>query len=133
MRRRAALFVVLLAAVGCTDRGPATVTGKVTLNGAKIPSGTVGFHPQSVGATPVYIPITEDGRYDIANQSMPTIPAGSYIVTVAGCELPVQREGAPGSHGKLITPEKYGGKDTSPLRAEVKPGAHAIDFDVKPE
>jgi hypothetical protein len=133
MRRRAPLFIVLLAAVGCADRGPATVAGKVTLNGVKIPSGTVAFHPQTAGTTPVYIPISEDGRYDLANQSTPTIPAGSYVVTVSGCELPEQKPGVPGSHGKLITPEKYGGKDTSPLRAEVKPGANTIDFDVKPE
>ena len=131
--RRAALFVVLLAAAGCADRESATVSGKVTFNGEKIPSGTVAFHPETAGGTTVYIPITKDSRYDIANQSPPTIPAGKYVVTVAGSELPSQRPGAPGGDGKLITPEKYSGKDTSPLRAEVKPGANAIDFDVKPD
>jgi len=131
--RRAALLVLLIAAVGCADRGPATVTGTVTFNGEKLKAGTVGFHPQSVAGTPVYVTIAEDGTYDLASQPTPSIPAGSYVVTVSGLEPYVQKAGAPGGHGKLLTPEKYGGKDTSPLRAEVKPGANTINLEVKSE
>lgn len=129
MLRRTGLLLVLLIA-GCDDRGPATVGGTVTFDGGKLKAGVVGFHPETVGATPVYGPISGESTYTLTSDEVPNLPAGSYIVTIVGREPVIPRPGAPGAQGKQLTPDKYAGRDTSPLRAIIRPGANTVDFNV---
>jgi hypothetical protein len=131
MARAGTLLIALILLTGCEPSGPATVTGKVTFDGAPVKAGTVGFHPDR-GMTPYYAIIQPDGTYSLTTETVATIPAGSYTVTVNGQEPPRASKGPPGP-GKVITPQKYADKATSPLRASVRPGVNTIDLAVPAE
>jgi hypothetical protein len=125
--RRTFVFLCLLSAVGCGNP-VATVTGKVTLDGKALEFGDIGFHLEngtSVGNTK----IMNGGAYSIGANAQ--LPPGSYKVVIIANETSVSK--GPGSvvMPKRITPEKYGTKESTPLKVELKAGANTANFDLK--
>lgn len=116
--RRPLIFLPLLAALvaaGCGETHDPTypVTGKVTLNGQPLTTGTVTFTPENgpsatgeIGADGTYSLITPPER----EGAMP----GTYQVSVSAVE--VDAEGL----ARSLLPSKYSAGQTSGLTATVQ-------------
>ena len=107
------------------DAGPATVTGRVTLNGQPVAGGLVVFTPNPERGGPGKSASAEtgpDGSYALRLAKESRIPPGWYRVALA----PPPAGGPPGFPAKLARP------DLSGLEREVKPGqAHVFEFAVE--
>jgi len=125
--RRTFVFLCFFAAVGCGNP-VATVTGKVTLNGKALEFGDIGFHLDD-GSVVGNAKILNGGIYSIEGKAQ--LPPGNYKAVIIANETSVSKE--PGSviMPKCITPEKYGSKEKTPLKAELKAGANTANFDLK--
>jgi hypothetical protein len=128
---RVAVPVVLLVLSGCGGAYDSTVIGKVTLEGAVVPRGSVAFHPVSGGPT-AYGSIKENGDYDVCTGREKGLPAGEYQVTVTANEPSAAQsaKGGPPPPGKPIAPLWYRTKETSSLKFHVEPGNNTIDLDL---
>jgi hypothetical protein len=124
---------VLTLALGC-DNG-ATVRGRVTQNGQPLPTGEIMFHPSAQGAIPIGSVV--NGEYELATGQSDQVEKGDYRVTIEAKAPP--EEGlvvGPGGQmteavGKRLTPDVYANPATTPLKATVKAGRNALDFDLK--
>jgi hypothetical protein len=139
---RISIYCILLTAAfaGC-DRPAATVQGTVTIDGQLVSRGTVVFHPVSSGPT-AYGTIDKHGSYalrvgqgDLNDPNAGDISTGEYIVTVV-VNTPPQRDetvddGSPPMPGARVTPPKYASKDTTDLRATVKPGRNVVPLELE--
>jgi len=120
-------FLCLLAAIGCGNP-VATVTGKVTMDGKPLEFGDIGFHLES-GTAVANTKIINGGTYSIGADSK--LPPGNYKAVIIVNETSVSK--GPGSvvMPKRISPEKYGTKESTPLKVELKAGANTANFDLK--
>jgi hypothetical protein len=117
--------LLLLPLAGCGAHESA-VSGKVTIEGTPLTSGTVVFYPAGGGAA-AYGSIQSDGAYTIDTGDSGGLAAGEYVVTVVATTPP-----QPGfSFGKLLTPTRYNNKQTSDLKFTVTPGRNTIDLPLK--
>jgi hypothetical protein len=120
--------VLCAVLVGCADGG--AVSGKVTLDGLALHTGTVYFHAET-GDTLAKGEIAPDGGFTLAIHKRLAIPAGEYIATVVAAEGNRLGQGnRPPEQPKLITPEHYGDKKRSGLTYVVKPGANHFDISL---
>jgi hypothetical protein len=128
--------ICLAAGIGC-GKPTATVTGKVTLNGAPVTAGAVTFHGeekfvQSAG-------IDTNGTYSISN-----VPVGPVKVTVVPAQpRPVRNmpgktaakhpgdKGGPGAAAVVPIPEKYRDPSQSGLNYTLKSGEQTIDLPLQ--
>jgi hypothetical protein len=121
-----------LFAAGCG--GGASVSGKVTLDGAPVHGGTVTFHPVAGGPTAVGA-IQADGSYELAVGNERTVQPGEYVVTVEATEKPSSEAPAdprsPPKAPRRLTPAKYASTETSDLKVTVKPGGNKIPLELK--
>lgn len=126
----AALVAALGLLAGCSGGG--SVSGKVTLDGNPLKSGTVTFHP--VGAGPVAIgSIDSGGRYELAVGGDRSIPPGEYLVTVEATEASSSEATdprKPPAPPKRLTPARYADRTRSGLRYTVKAGGNTIDVEL---
>ena len=114
------LSLVLIA--GCSQR-ESSVSGKVTIDGKPLTSGTVAFYPSGGGAA-AYGSIQSDGTYRIATGATGGLNAGEYGVTVVATTPP-----QPGfQFGKMLSPERYNKLETSGLKFTVTTGSNQIDL-----
>ncbi len=89
---------------------PASVSGRITLDGRPLPGGRIFFHvgdDQLVGAK-----LKADGTFKIDR-----VPVGTHKVTVES----------------KAAPARYASEDQSALRVETKAGANVLDFDLRSE
>jgi hypothetical protein len=75
------------------------------------------------------------GQGDLDDPDAGSVEPGEYIVTVV-VNMPAQRdetvdESQPPRPGMRITAAKYASKDTSDLRATVKPGRNVVPLEVE--
>jgi hypothetical protein len=82
----------------------ANLSGVVTNNGQAVSSGVMRLHQKNGQVARAEI---KDGSY-----SIDSLPAGRYVVTLEGTEVPA----------------KYGKPETSALTTDVQAGANAFDF-----
>ena len=125
---RVCLLGVLLLC-GCGQE--AKIKGHVTLDGEPLPTGTVCFVP--VGEGPVgYGMLDSNGNYTIQVGSNALLPAGDYVVTIVATivKQPTKPGVAPPA-GDLLTPAKYGNKETTDLKCTVKAGSNTFDWALK--
>jgi len=128
----------MLAAYGCGGSAlDCRVEGTVTLDGKPLTTGVISFLP-ATGAV-AYGTIASDGRYDLRTGSQPGAAAGDYVVTVAANASPEPATPRPGGPQfaepllLLVTPRRYAGRDTTPLKATVRPGRQTLDFTLQSE
>jgi hypothetical protein len=108
------------------------VSGKVSLDGAVIPTGTVAYLPVSSGPA-AYGRVDSSGNYVIQTGREVGLPSGDYLVAVTANEPPQTKkaaDGGPQPVGKALTPGWYGNKDTSGLKFTVKRGSNTIDLEL---
>lgn len=125
--------VVVLAGVlvaGCGSPHEASVSGTVTLDGEPLDRGTVSFHPVGEGAV-AYGQIGADGSYEVKTGRESGLAPGDYKVTVvATTPPPPPKDPMDEPVGELITPQRYGAKQTTDLQFAVEPGSNTIDLEL---
>ena len=130
------IVLVCLAAAGC-GAPTATVTGKVTLNGAPVTAGAVTFHGENNFVQSAAIDAT--GAYTIANA-----PVGPVKVAVVssrprtmaspgGKTVPSHpgNKGGAAAVSSVPVPEKYKDPNQSGLNFELKAGPQTIDLPLQ--
>ena len=88
------------------------------------------FHPVA-GGPAAYGELDPDGRYRIQTGARQGLQLGEYVVTlmVLGPLPPLEPDGRQ-MPGELLTPNRYGRKDESDLRATVEAGDNQHDFNL---
>lgn len=128
--------------IGCGEtvkdakKGLVSVTGKVTLNGTALTTGTISF---TDGKSAFMSPISSGGAYSLGESpSSPGALPGDYRVRIVSTEAAAAMKAPePGKPpevvaAKSLIPEKYSSFDTSGLTATVKNESNTINFDLKP-
>ena len=150
----AIVMAALLAAsaTGCGNSGLAKVSGRVTVGGRPVTSGTIMFYPATgPGAVGEIMP---DGTYTLTTYRPGDGAAiGTHSVAIHATSIgpgamvepksiedELRTPGQPASAkilvpGKVtwIVPEKYSQPSTSPLTAEVKRGTNTIPLEIPAE
>jgi hypothetical protein len=123
------------------------VSGRVTVGGKPVTSGTIMFHPDA-GPTAVAA-LQPDGAYTLTTiKPGDGAVVGSHRVTIQATnvgpgslvdpktfdeEIQLSRKGGkvlvPGKV-TWVVPEKYSRAETSDLTAKVEPGPNTLNFDV---
>ncbi len=135
-RPAAALLAIALASTGCGDSDSGRVSGKVHLNGAPVPAGTVTFHGEGNRSASTFL--EADGTYTATG-----VPLGAVKVTVT---TPAQMSdkakkalekarnvSVPGQTGVVEIPARYGRPEQSGLQLTVTPGRQTFDIELVPE
>ncbi len=134
----ASLFVGLCLGCGGPD---ANVQGTVTIDGQLANRGTVVFHPVKGGPT-AYGSIADNGTYllrvgqgNLKDPNSGGVPSGEYLVTVV-VNMPSTKDAAigesgPPTPGAKLSSSKYAEKETTDLKAVVKPGDNVVALELK--
>ena len=117
--------VALLSCLGCGS-DLVKVSGKVTLDGQSLQSGTVVF--QAPGMAMAVGNLDAAGRYELRTGQQAGVSAGQYRVTITAFRLIDQGDDGPAPIPELLTPAKYNIPDTSGLTADVQRGSSSFDF-----
>jgi hypothetical protein len=126
LARMIVVFGLLLALSGCAgDWG--TVKGTASVEGQRLKSGSVTFHPKGEGAAG-YGVISTDGTFKIMTGTQEGLKSGDYTVTVVDQTIP---DPDSGETVKILTPAKYASPVTTDFKVTVNPGANSFDFDLK--
>lgn len=102
------------------------------MDGRRLSTGTVSFHPDSVGPAS-YGQIDGDGTYVIHTGREVGLRSGEYDATVVAMEMPSElrpADGGPPAPGRRITPVRYGSQVTSGLHFQVLPGANDFNLEL---
>lgn len=124
---------VLMWTVGCGGGG-ARVSGRVTLDGRALETGSVQFHP-AAGGPVAYGSIGPQGRFTLAvGASAGAVPSGRYVATVvavapASAAASDDAESVP----VPITPTRYGDVATSGLAFDLAAGRNEITIELSSE
>lgn len=123
---------VALCLGGCS-RGPKEigVSGKVTVEGVPVDSGSIAFVPGD-GNTHISGGVIENGSYNVK------VPPGKKIVQIRGLKRASSREVYDEVSGKKyttdnfvrMTPPEYEAA-ASPLTATIEKEGEVLDFDLK--
>ena len=123
-------FVILLLA-GCSGDGNVIITGKVTVDGTAVETGSIAFAPAD-GKTSV------EGAEIVNGDYKAKVPPGEKIVRIRGMRLQtsevydvVSQTTHASSTAIRITDAKYEAAD-SPLQATITKNGEKHDFDLPP-
>lgn len=122
----------LIGGSGCGSKapevGPATVKGRVLLNGQPVVGGLVVFTPNAERGSsgkPAFAETGPDGSYALQLDRASAIPPGWYRISLA----PPPTAAAPAA---VAFPAKLARPDLSGLEREIKPGKdHVFEFAVE--
>ncbi|WP_171469732.1 carboxypeptidase-like regulatory domain-containing protein [Frigoriglobus tundricola] len=131
-----ALLAIALASTGCGDSDSGRVSGKVRLNDAPVPAGTVTFHGENNRSASALL--DADGTYTATG-----VPLGAVKVTVTtpaqmGEKAKKALEKArnvsiQGRSDAVEIPARYGRPEQSGLQLTVTSGRQTFDIDLVPE
>ncbi len=129
---RIGLALLALAGVGgCAEKAAEMdVTGKVTIDGQPIETGTISFIAAD-GAAPTGGGVIKDGVYTAK------VPPGKKTVLVLGNKLvgkePLYKD-VPDSPMRdkyqMVTPEAYNAAHLTPLKASITDSQQGLDFEL---
>lgn len=130
---RVLIPVLALLGGGCGSKapevGPATVKGRVLLNGQPVAGGLVVFAPNAdrgSSGKPAFAETGPDGSYSLQLDRASAIPPGWYRISLAPPPMLAPAPGAVAFPAKLARP------DLSGLEREIKPGKdHVFEFAVE--
>jgi hypothetical protein len=140
---------LLVAACGCSKSGVtfAPVEGTVTCNGRPVPYAQVIFVVDTDNQGPRAVGVTDEaGHFRLAtDDGKDGAPVGRHRVCVIDASTMAAKVGKMVKHApevpgkgaplkkatsKPAIPPEYGRPAGTPLRAEVRPGAQTIDFQL---
>ncbi len=114
--------------VGCSSGAAASVSGKVTLDGAPLDDATITFVPATGGQQQAAWTTVTSGQYTIAAKD--GLGTGQFRVEIRALRAGSEKTIDPTLiSAKEIVPAKYNSK--SELKVEIKPGKNTADFDLK--
>ncbi len=123
-RRLALLPLIILGCAplflaGCSPP-PVPVSGKVTVGGEPLKTGTVTFFADAGNPTKAEPrgQIKEDGTYEVQTDGKPGAPPGTYKVIVIASGPPADSKD-PYAKGPLLVNKKYISEKTSDLKVTV--------------
>lgn len=123
------LLLFLVATIGCGGM-PATVTGKVTVDGNTYKGLRVTFVPEAGGAA-VSGKTDEQGNYTLRTGKQQGLVPGEYRVTVTGfSKTPSPTMTAAEVKALRIVPEESSNRETTPHRATIVAGSNEVNFDL---
>lgn len=123
----AGVCCLILVIAGCGRGHGGAVSGRVTLDGKPLDTGTVTFHPTGGGPT-AYGGIHPNGTYRVKTGTQQGLPPGEYRVTVlAATEPPTDGPSVP---GQMITPARYADPNQSGFQFTVARGSNQIDLEL---
>jgi len=130
------MALVLLAPTGCESGGLHKVSGKVTVDGAPLNTGSVRFVPdKEKGNNTKTEPagqIGSDGTYTLTTDGKIGAPPGWYKVSISASEIP---DSSKPYSGKSLIASKYNDPATSGISIEVvsspKSGAYDLQATAK--
>lgn len=130
-----AWLLLPMTLVGCGERLEATVSGKVTLDGAVVFPGRITFAPSDIKQAPAVGKLETDGSYSLSTNRIEGALAGEYRVAIQSYEAvkglkPGERHYGP---TPALVPEKYLQVATSGLSYTVEPGSNTIDIELVSE
>jgi hypothetical protein len=139
-RNRFLLGVALCGLIGlssgCGGTKLTPVSGRVTVDGKALTTGTVRFIPDKAkgntfGGEPIG-EINAQGEYTLQTRGKPGAPLGSYKVAVSANES-IGTDNTSAKPGSLVNPT-YSLAETTPLEIQVvaQPGAGAYDLKLGP-
>jgi hypothetical protein len=140
---RVAVVLALAAGVGttsCSSSGTLhPVQGKVMAGDKPAGGALVMFHAEGadINSVPATATVGPDGTFTLATGNKAGAAAGRYVVTVVWpdpTKKPTEQQAMMGlaPDAPDLLGGRYGTRQTSPLRAEVKAGPNSLDpFDVK--
>ena len=128
--RRIAGPVCLLLLAGCSNTPPmGQVSGKITVKGKPVGYGSVMFVPATgpVGSGT----LSPDGAYTLTTfKPGDGALAGDHKVVVEAYTIAKSREYGADDTATPAANKKYYNVATTPLKATVKEGQNALDFDL---
>jgi hypothetical protein len=128
---------VALLFTGCVDP-PATVMGRVTIDGAPLvigegQRGTVVFQPVSGNGSSLSGIINREGRFELAAGSSVIVEPGDYNIAVSAVQIVPPTDDNPEPSGKRMTPAKYASTSSSGLQSTINPGMNDINVAIESE
>ena len=125
------LGMLLVAIVGCGRSNRAAVDGHVTLDGKPVEDGTISFIPPGESHLAAWGKI-KAGSYSIPARNGPALGTSQVEVRwprKTGRKLPALPPAPATDEVAEAIPDCY--NKQSKLKAEIKPGANQVDFDLK--
>jgi len=123
------LAFVIMAVSGCSGDGTVRISGKVTVNGEPVETGSIAFAPAD-GNTSV------EGAEIVNGEYKAKVPPGDKIIRIRGMKLlpsevydAVSQTTHVSSTAIRITDAKYEAAD-SPLQATITKNGETHDFDL---
>lgn len=114
----------LAVILGCGDANRASVTGKVTANGAPVTGGTLSFAPVGGGAAPGMTAVKPDGTYDLSGEG---VAIGKNSVTYMA---PAGGDAMNLKPGESPKPSEWAGFAVKTNEIEIKGGSQTIDIEL---
>jgi hypothetical protein len=117
---------------GCSRSGfESQVSGRITLEGKPMGSGTVVFVPEGENRNAPMGTIEPNGDYFLKTNRDTGLMPGKYTVSMSVYDTPPHQPGERmQTTGKQLVPTKYTDAHTSGLEYEVKPGSNTINIDL---
>jgi hypothetical protein len=118
-------FLALICLVGCSEGSKATVSGKVTLDGAPLKEGLIRFLPADGKSQNADAPI-KDGQYTA------TMPPGEKRVEISAPKVvgktKMMPDSPPVDEIAELLPARY--NTSSDLKLTVKAGSQGKDYEL---
>ena len=130
LRWFAALPLLCLAAVLGCGGPPATLQGRLLVDGQPVPEGTIAFRHKESGAV-ARASVQEDGSYMATSGASGGLEPGEYEISVAAVKG-IPDPAAP-EKVERWTPMRYSQYDTSGLTVTVEPGKNTHDIECAGE
>ena len=116
--------VTLATTIGCGDGNRASLSGKVTAEGAPVTEGTILIAPVGGGVKPVNVGVEPDGSFKAEGVA---IGKNTISYTAPAAAYPEGFEAKPGDEP---TRSKWEGYKTSTAEIDVKAGEQAVEIDL---
>ena len=131
-------YLLLLAAIfgaGCSGEPLGQITGKVTLQGTPVTTGSVVFENIEQGIS-VNAPLEPDGSYTVKTYKRNGLPPGKYQIAISPRGFNHDGETQIIIRPTTVTaspsiPKKYHTVDTSGLAKEVQVGENTFNFNLE--
>jgi hypothetical protein len=127
-RRSSLLLVVFATIAGCSNSELVPLTGKVTLDGAPLPTAIITFMNVSNGPSG-YGSMQGNGEYFAKTGSQSGLTPGDYQISVVAYQPEEVIDRTYAKPMKVIAPERYANPETSGFRYTL--GTSGGTFDIE--
>ena len=122
------LVISTVLFMGCRESLPGQVVGTVRLNGERVVTGVVTFHPVDGGETATG-KIASFGMYEVMTGRQIGLMPGKYHVTVTGRTVLEDHSGDK-IPPQLMVPKKYGDSSLSGIEVTVSKGENRFPLEL---